>query len=74
MSVKVTDNHFQGNFFSLDNEDPRFKIPAELSFQDGEFGFNNLTFSVSGIIGSGEHFLTVISANEFRIPQARGDN
>jgi hypothetical protein len=72
--VQVTDNHFVSDFFNLHKESSGFEIPAELSFQDGEFGFHDLSFSVSWIISSAEHFLPVISANDFIVPRARRDN
>ena len=40
--VNVTDNHFVSDFFRLNQESSGFEIAAELSFQDGEFIFDDL--------------------------------
>lgn len=72
--MKVTDNHFVGDFFSLDEEFSCFKIPGEPSFQDREFVFNELSSRVDDIIEPGGHFLTVSTANEVSIPGTEWDD
>jgi len=41
--VNVADNHFISDFFHLNQKSSGFKIAAELSFQDGEFVFHDLS-------------------------------
>jgi hypothetical protein len=72
--VKVTDNHFVSDFFHLNEEFSRFKIAVELSFQDGEFVFHELTSWINDVIELKSHFLTVSATNDFIIPGADGDN
>lgn len=74
MSADVTGNHFARDFFHLNEDFSCFEITAELSFQDGECGFNELTFSVFGIIGSVDHLLSIDTSDEFIVPGARRDN
>ena len=65
--MNVTDNHFVGDFFHLDEEDSRFEIPIELPFEDGEFVFNELSSWVHRIIELASHFLTVNAAYDLII-------
>jgi hypothetical protein len=42
--MKVTENHFTGDFLHLDEIPPRFEIRTDSSFQDREHVFSKLTF------------------------------
>ena len=72
--MNVTDNHFPGDFFHLDEKFSCFEITIELSFQDGEFVFNELSSWVYDIIELASHFLTVITPNNLIIPGTNRDN
>ena len=66
--MKVTDNHFASNFFFLDARDSGFRITSELSFQEGEFIFDELPFTISGFVEITCHFLKAILPDEIIIP------
>jgi hypothetical protein len=66
--VNVTDNHFPGDLFQLDDEFSCFQIATKLSFQDGKLVFNKLSSSISGVIELLSHFLTVRSTDKLIIP------
>jgi hypothetical protein len=66
--VKVTDNHFQGDFFQLYKKSSSFEITPELSFQDRELRFNELAFTVSWISDTANHFLSIVTPNAVGIP------
>ena len=72
--MKVTDNHFVSDLFGLNQESSGFKIAAELSFQDGEFIFNDLPSWINHIIELLSHFLTIFTADDLIIPGADRDN
>ena len=72
--MKVTDNHFVSNFFGLTEETPRFKIAAELPFQDRESGFHELTSGINNVIELRSHFQTIDTPNGFVIPGTSRDN
>jgi hypothetical protein len=66
--VNVTDNHFAGDFFGLNQEDSSFKIAIELSFQDREFVFHELSSLVYNFIEVMSHFLAVSTADNLIFP------
>jgi hypothetical protein len=66
--VNVADNHFPRDFFHLDEEDSGFEIPIELSFQDGEFIFHDLSSRVDNIVEFMGHLLTVGTTNNLVLP------
>ena len=72
--MNVTDDHFVSDFFRLNQESSRFEITAELSFQDREFIFHELSSRIDTIIELTSHFLTISTANNFVIPGADRDN
>jgi hypothetical protein len=72
--VKVTDNHFVSDFFHLKDELSCFEIAAELSFQDRERGFNELSFSVSGFVAPENHFRSASTADSLIIPETDRDD
>jgi hypothetical protein len=57
--VEVTDNYFSGNFSSLEGKSTSFKITAELSFHDREFGFHELMSGINRMVEELSHFLTI---------------
>ena len=73
-SVNVTDNHFVSDFFCLNPESSRFKIPTELSFQDREFIFHELSSWINNIIEPLSHFQTVSTTNDLIFPGTDEDN
>jgi hypothetical protein len=66
--VNVADNHFHGYLLLLNGKYSCLQIAAELSFRDGEFGFGQLPFPVSGVIEMPGHFLTVSSSDNLVVP------
>jgi len=72
--MKVTDNHFPGDFFPLNQKYSRFEIAPELSFQDGEPGFDQLSSMVFGIIRSQNHFFSIHPTNHLIVPEPRWNN
>jgi hypothetical protein len=72
--VNVADNHFVSNFFGLTEETPRFKIAAELLFQDRESGFHELTSGIDDTIEVSSHFQTIRTSNDLVIPGPDRDN
>jgi len=72
--VKVTDNHFIGDFLSLDEILSCFEIATELSFKDREFGFHDLPSGINNIIELLGHLLTICTSNDFIIPRVDRDN
>ena len=66
--MNVTDNHFVSDFFHLNEESSSFEIAAELSFQDREFVFHELTSWINGVIKLTSHFLTIGTANDLILP------
>jgi len=72
--VNVTDNHFVSNFFRLNQESSRFKIPVELSFQDGEFIFHDLSSWINNMIELLSHLPTICTPDYVIIPGANWDN
>ena len=72
--MKVTENHFVGNFLNQEGEFSGVEIPTELSFKDRECIFNQLSFPIPGIIGLESHFLTVSTPDNVVLPGANGDN
>ena len=55
--------------FALNQESSRFRITAELSFQDREFIFHELSSRIDTIIELTSHFLTISTADNFVIPE-----
>lgn len=72
--MNVTDNHLPSDFFHLDEEFSSFKIPIELTFEDREFVFHELSPRVHNIIEPMSHFLTVNPANDLVVPGADRDD
>jgi len=72
--VEVTDDHFSGDFFCLDEKFSFFEIPGEFSFQDREFVFNELSSRLDDVIEPSGHFLSVRPTNEVSIPGSERDN
>jgi hypothetical protein len=72
--VNVTDNHFVSNFFCLNQESSGFEIPTELSFQDREFIFDDLSSWINNVIELASHFLTVSNPDNLVIPGTNRDN
>ena len=66
--LKVTDNHFVGDFIHLDEEDSCFEITVELSFEDGEFVFDELLSWINDVIELASHFLAVSSTDNLVVP------
>jgi hypothetical protein len=71
--VNVTDNHFTGDFLFLDKKYSCFQVSTELSFQDGEYGFNELTSAIFLIIELLSHFLSVLSPDDLIVPETDRD-
>ena len=63
-----------GDFFDLNPEFSCFEIATELSFQNGKFGFYELSSRINNVIKLTSHFLTVSAADNFVIPGADRDN
>jgi len=72
--VKVTDNHFVGDFFHLKEVSSCFEIAVELSFQDGKFIFHKLSSRINTVIKLTSHFLTISTPDHLIFPGADGDN
>ena len=72
--MNVTDNHFVSDFFHLNEESSCFEIAIELSFQDGEFIFNELSSGINSIIELTSHFLTVSTPDNLVLSGADRDN
>ena len=72
--MNVTDNHFVGDFFHLNQESSCIKIPVELSFQDREFVFHDLSSWINNGIELTSHFLTVSTSDNLILPGADRDN
>ena len=72
--MNVTDNHFVSDFFCLNQESSSFEIAAELSFQNREFIFDNLSSWVNNIIELLSHLPTICTPDYVIIPGADWDN
>jgi len=72
--VDVADDQFGSNFFHLGEEFSCFKIAAKLSFQDRERDFDQVSFSVSGIIRFKHHLLSIETADNLIIPGTERDD
>ena len=72
--MNVTDNHFGSDFFCLNQKSSSFELAAELSFQDREFIFHELSSWINHVIEQTSHFLTVFTADDLIIPGANRDN
>ena len=72
--MNVTDDHFPGDFLQLDKKFSCFQIATELSFQDGELVFNELSSSISDVIELESHFLTVSPSDNFVLPGTDRDD
>ena len=72
--MNVTDNHFVSDFFHLNQESSRFEIPVELSFQNREFIFHELSSWINNVIELTSHFLTVSTPDNLVIPGTNRDN
>ena len=72
--MKVADNHFIGDFLNLDYKFSCFQIATKLSFHDGEYIFNQLSFPISDIIEPESHFPSVCTPNDLVIPGTDGDD
>ncbi len=72
--MNVTDNHFVSDFFHLNQESSSFEIPIELSFQNREFIFHELSSWINNVIGPVSHFLTVSTPDNLVIPGTDRDN
>jgi len=72
--VNVTDNHFVSDFFHLNQESSIFEIAAELSFQDREFVFHDLSSWIKIIIELMSHLPTICTPDDLIIPGANRDN
>ncbi len=66
--MNVTDNHFVSDFFHLNQESSRFEIPVELSFQNREFIFHELSSWINNVIELASHFLTVSAPDNIVFP------
>lgn len=71
--MEVADNHFVSDFLHLIEELSSVEIAAELSFQDREFVFHELTLWINGVIKMASHFLTVGTANDLILSGADRD-
>ena len=72
--MNVTDNHFVSDFFRLNKEPSSFEIAAELSFQDREFIFHELSSWINNGIELLSHFPTIRTPDYVIIPRANWDN
>jgi hypothetical protein len=72
--VNVTDNHFVSDFFPLNQESSSFEIAAELSFQDREFIFHELSSWINNVIELLSPHLTVCTPDYVIVPRANWDN
>ena len=72
--MNVTDNHFVGDFFRLNQEFSSFKIATELSFQDREFVFDDLPSWINNVIELIGHLPTIRTSYYVIIPGADWDN
>jgi hypothetical protein len=72
--VNVTDNHFVSDFFHLDQESSSFEIATELSFQDGEFIFDDLSSWINNVIELLSHLPKICTPDYVIIPGANWDN
>jgi hypothetical protein len=66
--VNVTDNHFSSDFLFLDKKYSCFQVSTELSFQNGEYVFNELTSAIFLIIELLSHFLSVFPTDDLIVP------
>lgn len=66
--MEVADYHFCSDFFHLDEEFSCLEIPVELTFEDGEFVFNELSSRIYNVIEPESHFLTIRTPNSLIIP------
>jgi hypothetical protein len=66
--VNVTDNHFISDFLFLDKKYSCFQVSTELSFQDREYVFNELTSAIFLIIELLSHFLSVFPTDNLIVP------
>jgi len=66
--VNVTDNHFISGFLFLDKKHSCFQVSTELSFQDGEYVFNELPSAILLIIELLSHFLSVFPTDDLIVP------
>lgn len=67
--MKVTDNNFTCGFLHLDEEESCFEIAAELSFDEGEFVFREMSSRAHNIIEVKSHFLTASALGNGIIPR-----
>jgi hypothetical protein len=58
----------------VDGEDSIFEITIELSFENGEFCFNELSSRVYDLVEVLSHFLTSFSPDAHIIPRSDRDN
>ena len=72
--MNVTDDHFASYFFHLNPEFSCLKITTELSFQDRESVFNELTSPIFFIIALSSHFLMVFTTDGLIIPGTYRDD
>ena len=72
--MNVTDNHFGSDFFHLNQESSRLEISVELSFQNREFIFHELSSWINNVIELASHFLTVSTPDNLVIPGTNRDN
>ena len=72
--MDVVNDDLAGDFFHLNQEFPGFQITPELSFQDRERGFHELSSSVFWIISPQTHFFSIRTSNDFILPESERDN
>jgi len=72
--VKVADNHFVGDFFDLNSENPCFEIAVKFSFQDRKHIFHELSPRINNVVELPSHFLMISTPNNLVIPEANRDN
>ena len=66
--MNVTDNHFISDFLFPDKKHSRFQVSTELSFQDGEYVFNEVMSAIFLIIGLLSHLLSAFPADNLIVP------
>ena len=67
-------NHFIDDFLNLDCKFSSFQIATKLSFHDGEYIFNQLSFPISDIIEPEIHFPSICTPNDLVIPGTDEDD
>ena len=72
--MNVTDNHFVSDFFDLNAESSGFEIAVELSLQNRELIFHELSSWINNFIELASHFLTVSTPDNLVIPGTNRDN